>query len=100
MMSGGTGSNDDIKLASGSNAGNTTAQPAAPGGSALASGLASALEPMFKNFFMDLADRDEKAQLKRDEETRQWRAEQALRDEKAQYNREMDAMKWREELAR
>ncbi|KAJ2223085.1 hypothetical protein IW143_001154 [Coemansia sp. RSA 520] len=89
MMSGGTGSNDDVKLASGSNAGNTTAQPAAPGGSALASELASALEPMFKTFFMDLADRDEK-----------WRNDQILRDEKAQYNREMDAMKWREELAR
>ncbi|KAJ2290365.1 hypothetical protein IW141_003320 [Coemansia sp. RSA 355] len=88
-MSGGTGSNDDVKLASGSNAGNTTAQPAAPGGSALASELASALEPMFKTFFMDLADRDEK-----------WRNDQILRDEKAQYNREMDAMKWREELAR
>ncbi|KAJ2174197.1 hypothetical protein GGH16_001433, partial [Coemansia sp. RSA 560] len=88
-MSGGTGSNDDVKLAPGSNAGNTTAQPAAPGGSALASELASALEPMFKTFFMDLADRDEK-----------WRNDQILRDEKAQYNREMDAMKWREELAR
>ncbi|KAJ2142721.1 hypothetical protein IW136_001879, partial [Coemansia sp. RSA 678] len=89
MMSSSTGSNDDVKSASGSNAGNTTPQSAAPGGPALAYELASALEPMFKTFFKDLADRDEK-----------WRNDQILRDEKAQYNREMDAMKWREELAR
>ncbi|KAJ2532077.1 hypothetical protein IWW43_003390 [Coemansia sp. RSA 1935] len=43
MISGTTGSNDDIKSASGSNASNTTAQLAAPGGSALAFDLPSSV---------------------------------------------------------
>ncbi|KAJ2544700.1 hypothetical protein GGF49_001050 [Coemansia sp. RSA 1853] len=88
-MSGSTGSNNDIKSASGSNAGNTTTQPAAPGGSALAAEIVNGLEPMFNNFFDKLAKRDEK-----------WRDEQALRDEIAQYKREKELNEWREDQAK
>ncbi|KAJ2498643.1 hypothetical protein GGH96_004144 [Coemansia sp. RSA 1972] len=99
MMSGSTGSNDDINAASGSNAGNTTAQPAVPSESALASQIINALGPIFQGFFKDLADRDEKAQAKRDEETREWREKQDKRDKDwrdEQEKRDNEFKEWRE----